>query len=220
MKKNSKIALIFGIALIIGFALWTALISFVDVKAIGPNGSSVGFSCLNGFFQEAIGVDLTLYNLTDYLSLIPLASAAAFAFMGLFQWIKRRKISRVDFDILVLGGFYIVVFAAYLLFEIISVNFRPVLIDGILESSYPSSTTMLILCIMPTAAMQISNRLKIKALRIGSISLISAFTAFMLIGRIFSGVHWITDIIGGILISGGLVSLYYSFSSLRDHDNN
>ena len=217
MKKQSKIAFITGEILLAAFALWTVLIMFVDVKAIGPNGSSVGFSSLNGFFRSIIGTNLTLYDITDWLSILPIAFALGFAALGLIQWIKRRKLSKVDYNIFVLGGFYILVLGSYLLFEILSVNFRPVLIEGVLEASYPSSTTMLVLCIMPTTAMQLWGRIKNKTLRICITSVIAAFTAFMLFGRIVSGVHWITDIIGGILISGGLVSLYYSASTLKNN---
>ena len=37
-----------------------------------------------------------------------------------------------------------------------------------------------------------------------------AFSAFMVIGRLISGVHWATDIIGSILLSAGLFMLYRS----------
>lgn len=37
-----------------------------------------------------------------------------------------------------------------------------------------------------------------------------AFSAFMVIGRMIAGVHWATDIIGSILLSAGLSSLYRS----------
>lgn len=98
--------------------------------------------------------------------------------------------------------------AAYLFFEAFAVNDRPVLIDGYPETSYPSSTTVLVLCIMPTALMQLNARIKNRRFRRCIAAALSSFTAFMVIGRLLSGVHWFADIVGGILLSAGLVLLY------------
>ena len=122
---------------------------------------------------------------------------------------------KVDFDILALGVFYIVVIAVYLLFENIVINYRPVLIDGVLEVSYPSSTTMLTLCVMPTAIMQFNKRIKNKATKKLVILISIIFTAFMVVGRILSGVHWITDIIGGLIFSAGMAVMYYSIIKMK-----
>lgn len=190
------------------FALWTALVSTVDVQAIGPNGSAVGFARLNGWIHTLTGVNMSLYVITDWLGLVPVACGFGFALLGLAQWIRRRSLGKVDFSILVLGGFYLVVLAAYLFFESVVINYRPVLIAGFLEASYPSSTTLLVLCVMPTALMQLNARIKNTMCRRWVIFAIVGFTAFMVLGRLVSGVHWFTDIAGGFLLSGGLVELY------------
>ena len=208
MKKKY---LCISISSLLAFVLWTLLVCFVDVRAIGPEGSSVGFSALNGFVHEKIGVNMYLYNITDWLGLVPIGVALGFAILGLIQLIKRKSLLRVDRSILALGVFYIIVVAVYLFFEIVVINYRPVLIEGCLEASYPSSTTMLVTCVMPSAAMQAKERIKSKALRKGVIIVIIAFIAFMVVGRLLSGVHWITDIIGGALFSLGVVMAYKSF---------
>ena len=131
-----------------------------------------------------------------------------FAILGLAQWIKRKKLAKVDRSLLVLGGFYIAVMALYILFEMVVINYRPVLIGGYLEASYPSSTTLLVMCVMPTAMMQFNARIKNKLFRRCALLIIALFIVFMVIGRLVSGVHWLTDIIGGALISAGLVMMY------------
>ena len=213
MEKKSKKRLVLGASLVVAFALWTVLARFVDVRAIGPEGSSVGFATLNGFVHGLTGVNLLLYTVTDWLGIVPIAVAIGFAALGLVQIIKRKSLWRVDRSILVLGVFYIVVMAAYVFFEMVVINYRPTLIDGHLEVSYPSSTTMLVMCVMPTAAMQLNVRIKNTVLRRCTIIAIAAFTAFMVIGRLISGVHWITDIIGGALLGAGLATTYYSVSN-------
>jgi undecaprenyl-diphosphatase len=156
-----------------------------------------------------------LYVITDWLGLVPIGVALGFAILGLVQWIKRKSLFKVDRSILALGGFYIVVMSVYILFEMVVINYRPTLIDGYLEVSYPSSTTMLVMCVMPTAMMQLRARIKNDVLRRCVMVTIAVFTAFMVIGRIVSGVHWITDIIGGAILSTGLVMLYYLVCDLE-----
>lgn len=158
---------------------------------------------------------MALYTVTDWLGLVPIAFAIGFALLGLIQWVKRKHLRQVDFSILVLGGFYLLVMAAYVLFEVFVINYRPVLINGCLEASYPSSTTMLVLCVMPTTLMQLNARIKSQTLKRWVGFGITAFILFMVIGRLLSGVHWFTDIIGGALLSAGLVMLYYSITSLE-----
>ena len=205
MEKKNRKKLCVAACLLALFAVWTLLVSFVDVRDIGPMGSSVGFASLNGFVRGLAGVNMTLYTLTDWLGLVPIATALGFAVLGLVQWIKRKNILKVDYSILALGVFYI---AAYIFFEYAVINYRPVLIDGYLEASYPSSTTMLVMCVMPTALMQFNVRIKNYVLRKCVGIAIIVFTVFTVAGRIISGVHWITDIIGGALFSAGTVTLY------------
>ncbi|MBR3893822.1 MAG: phosphatase PAP2 family protein [Clostridia bacterium] len=214
MRKNVGRNWYVAAGLLAAFVLWTVLICAVDVESIGPGGSRVGFATLNGWVHDATGVHWWLYNVTDWLGLVPFAVAFGFAILGLVQWIRRSSLRKVDRSLWVLGGFYVVVMAAYLFFEVFAVNYRPVLINGVLEISYPSSTTMLALCVMPTAAMQVCDCIKNGVLRRCLVTLIVAFTAFMVIGRLISGVHWVSDIIGGALLSAGLVILYRCFAGL------
>ena len=197
------------------FVLWTVLVCFVDVRAIGPQESSVGFATLNGYIHDLTGVNMRLYVITDWLGLVPIGVAFGFAVLGLVQWIKRKSLLKVDRSILTLGGFYIVVMVAYILFEIVVINYRPTLIGGYLEASYPSSTTMLVMCVMPTAMMQFSKRIKNDLFRRCVMFIIIAFIVFMVIGRLVSGVHWITDIIGGALFSTSIVLIYYSIGMVQ-----
>lgn len=189
-----------AIGLLLSFVLWTVAVTRIDVAPIGPNGSEVGFATLNGWFHRLTGVHMALYTITDWLGLVPIAVAFGFALLGLWQWMRRRRLCRVDTDILLLGGFYVVVIAVYLLFESVVINYRPVLIEGVLEVSYPSSTTLLTLCVMLTALRRFRRCLPA--------AIILVFTAITVVGRVLSGVHWLSDILGGMLVSGGLVLLY------------
>ena len=207
MKRKSFYS---GLGLLALFIIWTVALGFVDVGEIGPQGSSVGFATLNKMIHNITGVHMSLYIITDWLGLVPICFIMWFGILGLCEWIKRKNLFKVDFSILTLGGFYIIVMAAYIFFEMFVVNYRPILINGILEASYPSSTTMLVMCVMPTAIMQSKSRIKSNIVKKCVNILITAFIAFMVIGRLVSGVHWFTDIIGGALLSIGLVLIYHS----------
>lgn len=218
MKKGNQKIILTAICLLTAFILWTTAICFVDAQPIGPQNSTVGFATLNSYIHNLTGVHMTLYIITDWLGLVPLCFVAGFGLLGVFQLIKRKSLIKIDYNILVLGVFYIIVMTAFILFEIFPINYRPVLIEGVLEASYPSSTTLLVMCVMPTAVMQFNTRIKNKILRNTVTVLISAFITFMVAMRLGSGVHWFTDIIGGALLSLGLVMMYYYISNIKSKD--
>lgn len=208
MKKKDYVSPVASLLMLAVFVLWTLAVRFIDVKAIGPLGTSVGFAAINAFVHELTGVNMYLYHLTDWLGLVPIFVAVGFALLGIIQWIKRKKLNEVDRSLFILGGFYVVVIAVYILFEFVTVNYRPVLIGGRTEASYPSSTTLLVMCVMSTTVMQFNIRIRNTFLKKFISALIVAFIIFMVAGRLISGVHWFTDIVGAALLSSGLVMLY------------
>ena len=215
MQQRNRFALYHGLLWLLLFVFWTALVQSIDVRPIGPENSSVGLAQLNASFHQLTGVHMNLCLLTDWLSLIPAFIMLLFALVGLIQWVNRRHILKVDSDILLLGMLFLAVFAVYLLSEEFPVNYRPVLIDGFLEASYPSSTTLLILTVMPASILQVRRRVSSAPLRTALIASIASFTASMVLLRLLSGVHWLTDVIGGALISAALTELYtFSVSAL------
>ena len=208
-----------GLACLTLFALWTLLIQTVDVQPVGQAGTEIGFAALNTRFYHLTGVHMTLYHITDWLGLVPVFLCFWFGGLGLLQWMQRKRLWKVDFDILLLGIYYIIVIFAYLLFEMIPINYRPTLIDGRLEASYPSSTTLLVLSVMPTLIFQAQRRCQNTAFKKVITIVTTLFSLFMVMGRLVSGVHWLTDIIGSVFLSGGLFSVYKA-TVLRYHKEN
>ncbi len=210
MKKSEKKSLLIGSTFLAMFAVWTALIQTVDVQPLGQNGTSIGFATFNCWFHHFTGVNMAIYTITDWMGLVPVTVCLIFAGVGLVQLIKRRSLFKVDADIIILGVYFAIVFLAYAIFEMIPINYRPILIEGRMEASYPSSTTLLVLSVMSALIEQIQRRLSaIRVKRIITIATI-AFSVFMVTGRLVSGVHWFTDIVGGELLSAGLFKLYKS----------
>ncbi len=208
MKEKRN--LLTGLGLISAFVLWTVLIQCVDVQAVGQNGTKIGFADFNVWFHQLTGVHMTIYTITDWLGLVPVFICLCFGALGFVQLVKRRSLLQVDPDLTLLGVYYVIVIACYLIFEMIPINYRPVLIEGRLEASYPSSTTLLVLSVMPTLMFQVDRRAVNPPIKKAATVFVIAFSAFMAIGRIISGVHWATDIVGSVLLSAGLFMLYQS----------
>lgn len=216
MKKNGKKILITGMIMLILFAVWTVLIQTVDVQTVGQNGTDIGFASLNTWFHKTTGVHMWVYTVTDWLGLVPIFICMVFGVVGLVQLIKRRSLLKVDKDIILLGIYYILVIIGYLIFEMIPINYRPVLIEGRMEASYPSSTTLLVMSVMPTLAFQVHCRIKNTKIRYLLYAFTVLFTAFMVVGRTVAGVHWLTDIAGSVLFSLGLYLIYQGTVQLID----
>jgi len=218
MKTKERKIFTLGVALIIAFVLWTLLIQKIDVKPLGVNGTNIGFATINTCFHAVTGVNMILYAITDWLGLVPVFVCMFFGGLGLLQLIKRKSLLKVDSDIILLGIYYVIVISGYLIFEMIPINYRPILIDGFMEASYPSSTTLLVLSVMPTLVFQANRRLKNTNFKKTIIIIAEIFTIFMVVGRLTSGVHWLTDIIGSVLLSTGLFCMYKSIVLLK-HKN-
>lgn len=220
MKNNWKKVMLTGIGLTIAFVIWTVLIQTIDVRTVGVNGTEIGFAEFNCWFHELTGVHMSIYTITDWLGLVPVFICIGFGVMGLGQLIKRRSLFKVDRDIIFLGIYYVIVILGYLIFEMIPINYRPILIEGRMEASYPSSTTLLVLGVMPTLVEQLKRR--VGNVRIKKMVIIAAvgFSVFMVLGRLVSGVHWFTDIVGSVLLSAGLFCYYKSSVSLVYENKN
>ncbi len=204
MKKDFRTAAV----LLVLFVLLTVCVRLIDVRPIGPQGSAVGFAALNGAVHKLTGEHMAWYDITDILGKAALLCAAGFGGLGLYQLVTRKDLRKVDADLYVLGAFYVLVIALYAFFEVCIINYRPVLIENELEASYPSSHTMVTIFIMASAVMQFKKRLKPGTLMIAVNVLCILVMAVTVIGRFISGVHWFTDIIGGLLLGSGCVYLY------------
>ena len=210
MKKRRKEILLCGGLFAIAI-IYTLLVKYIDVQAIGPNDSLVGFATINNFMFNLTGVNMLWYDITDWWGFVPLFIAFIYAIIGFIQMIKRRSILKVDKEILGLGVYYIIVIGLYIFFETYVINYIPILMDGILEASYPSSHTLLSVCICGSSLIinkyLFKNKNFFKAENI--ISILSILV--IVIGRFISGVHWFTDIIGAILISIALLKAFYIY---------
>lgn len=207
MEKRTK-KFVCASALAVLTIVFTIFVKLVDVQAIGPENSAVGFATLNSFVSSVIGSNMKWYRITEMLGLIPIVVVLLYAIVGVVQLVKRKSLAKVDKEIINLGIFYVIVAAIYLFFEKCIINYRPILIDGVLEASYPSSHTMLAIFVCVSAI--IVNRSLIKNSNLRKILdvFLSIIGVAIVFGRVISGVHWCTDIVAGALFSITLVEFF------------
>lgn len=206
MKKATKL-LILGLCLLLAFGVFTLVVMKVDVRPIGPEGSKVGLGAINEFCMNKIGYHPDLYDFTEGLGYGVLMVAAALALLGLSQMLKNKSL-KMERELWFLVALYAAVAVCYVAFEIFVVNCRPVLMDGKLEASYPSSHTMLAVCIMGSALCYLKKKIPCARCRRVPALLGMLLLVLVVAGRAASGVHWITDIFASLLLSGGLLALY------------
>lgn len=206
MKKKFLASGILGLA----FIILIILVCTYDVAHIGPFGTAVGFSTLNKAVHETFPFAELWYDVSEILGYLPIATAGAFVLLGVYQTIKRKSLLKVDKKLIGLGGLYAMMVLMYAWFELVIINYRPVVMPGeiAVEASFPSSHTMLACVIMGGAFVILKDYIKIKWLRVTLQSLCVALALVTVVARFLSGVHWLTDIVGGVLISLTLVTFY------------
>lgn len=195
------------------FAGLVFLLGIYDVAPIGPDGTSVGFSTINKAVHDFTGVNMFWYEITDCIGYFALLICALFGLAGLIQLVQRKSLLKVDRTILGLGVFYVIVLGLYVLFEKFIINYRPIIMPGASapEASFPSSHTMLIITVMASTSLVIGQYVRNRFLK-GLVTVLCYIVILVTVcGRMYCGVHWFTDIAGGVLLSITLVELFSAF---------
>ncbi len=209
-KKWFKIS----VCLLIVAVIYTVLVKYVDVKAIGPGDTKVGFAIMNKWFKDLIGYNKLFYTVSKYAGVIPFGFCAYYGLMGLIELIKKKSFKKVNYRYYILACFYAIFVALYFFFEKVIINYRPIVVDGVIEASYPSTHTLLAICLCGTSL--IVSKLLIKNNTLRMLADIAAWLLMVVIvfARLISGVHWLSDIIGGIIISLTYLS-FFKLSLIR-----
>lgn len=209
MSKNKENLLKTGFLFLL-FVLFTLIVKYVGLSPIGPEKSEVGLAFINEWFHNLFGFNNIFYKLSKYLGYFPFLFVLFYGCLGLKQLIDKKSLKKVDKKIIYLGCFYVLMGLFYIFFEKVIINYRPVLLEGDLEASYPSSHTILAVCICISSIIMNRYYLKKDLLKYVNVSTV-VLMLLIVVGRLFSGVHWLTDIVGGLLLSSALCYLFYTF---------
>ena len=213
MKKKSLIQFV---AVTLIAVVFTVLVKIVDVGFVSSTGSLVGFSSVNIPFSQKFGFNPIFYKVSEVLGYLIFLVIAVFAFIGFYQLIKRKSLMKVDKDLYALAITYVFTFALYIFFDkVLVINLRPIIMAGesIAEPSFPSSHTLLAVSVLGTAISE-CGKIRKKSFRVSLVIVLAILMGATVLSRLFSGVHWVTDIIAGILWGEVMMTLYQLFSAL------
>lgn len=213
MRKKSLIQFV---AVTLIAVVFTVLVKIVDVGFVSSTGSLVGFSSVNIPFSQKFGFNPIFYKVSEVLGYLIFLVIAVFAFIGCYQLIKRKSLMKVDKDLYALAITYVFTFALYIFFDkVLVINLRPIIMAGesIAEPSFPSSHTLLAVSVLGTAISE-CGKIRRKSFRVSLVIVLAILMGATVLSRLFSGVHWVTDIIAGILWGEVMMTLYQLFSEL------
>jgi undecaprenyl-diphosphatase len=196
-------------------------VKFLDVAAIGPENTSIGFSTINWWLHNLTGVNMTWYKVSNITGYLAIAFALAVWIIAIIQLIKRKSFAKIDKEIAWASILYIVLALVYFFFKVVVINYRPIIMPGDLhvEGSFPSSHTLFAWTIYTSLIFLIKKYVTKKNLKVILEILVWLIIAVTLVGRILSGAHWGTDILGGILIGNALVIGYSAILVYNDIKN-
>ncbi len=205
MKKKFLTAGIFAAL----FIVLTISLCIFDVEAIGPESSKIGLSHFNNAVFTFFGTNKTWDKITDVLIAIAIVGALSlFAYVA-YLAVKRKKADR---NFIALFGLYTATGIFYLLFEkIIAINYRPILEDGKLAVSYPSTHTLLACVFMWSTAIMLGRFVEKRAVRRSLQAACIILSFIIAYGRIFAGMHWMTDVHGAFFLAAALVFCFWGF---------
>ena len=206
MKKK----LITAVICLLLFLLLIVLLKTVDVAAIGPENTEIGLAQINDAIHAATGVNMLWYKLTNYLGIVSILVGLCFALFGLIQLIRRKSLKKVDRELYALGGLYVILAVLYVLFEVAAINMRPIIMpgDAHVEASFPSSHTMLVFTILGSVMIVLNKYISNRSLRGLLQAVCGVLILVAVLGRLISGVHWFTDVLGSVFISAALLFLF------------
>ncbi len=206
--KTRKATFVQPVIMLTVFLLFTILTAMVDYKPIGPRGSEVGLAAVNGFLHSYFGYNDLFYVLSKLLGYICFLIPVVNLGVAIRDIYRKKSLFKVGPD--VIGAFcvYVLMALCYILFDTVVLNCRPVLMDGQLEASYPSSHTLLAVTLTLTAALQLNFRDRNLERKSRNQKILAALGILVVVTRFLSGVHWFTDIVGGVLLGLTLAALY------------
>lgn len=210
MENINKKHLFATLAMFFAFVVFMILSMLVDVRNIAADGSNVGFGAINSGFFSLTGYSDFWYTFSELLGSVNLGIAFGFALVGVVQLVKRKSLKKIDYEIYLLAVLYLVTIILYVLFDkLIVINNRPVVLDGEIEASFPSSHTMLAIVVLVSAYLMFSKYLVHKEKLAKTCKIVTiVLMAVSIVSRTLSGVHWLTDIVGGVLLGTALVMAF------------
>ena len=145
--------------------------------------------------------------ITNIILAISILTLAIFVCLGIYQWVTRKSLKKVDPELLWMPLPLALMALTYLIFEYIFVlNTRP---NGSGEPSFPSTHVMVVTTIFFLVTMILPKYVKNKTARVILEVLMVIMIGLNATGRVLANMHWPVDVIGGIAFAFIFTEIYY-----------
>lgn len=212
MKKNIlNFSITAGLFLV--FAIFTILVKFVDTSVVATTGTQIGLSSINKPLFDFFGANETWGTISTLLFVIAGVVVLTLATIAVVEMIKSKSLFKINHKLLLVALLYVLTAIFYVIFEFVIINYRPLLDEGLIKASYPSSHTLLICVVCLSACLIVPDYIKSNPLKITITTILCLISVLAPITRLLAGMHWFTDVVASIILSLALVMLYYSTSS-------
>ena len=146
-------------------------------------------------------------KISDIILISSLMVLVVFAVLGLYQWIKRKSLAKVDKPLLWMILPLVLMAITYYIFDHFLIwNTRP---NGSGEPSFPSTHVMVVATIFFCIAIILPRYVRSKAMCIVIDLLMLLLLVSVCVGRVAANMHWISDVIGGIIFAIIFSTIYY-----------
>lgn len=145
--------------------------------------------------------------ITDVIVASAIAVVVVFACLGLYQWVSRKSLKKVDPQLLWMPLPLAIMAVVYFIFEkLIVLNVRP---NGSGEPSFPSTHVMITATVFFITMLIIPKYVKQKSLRIILEVIMVIMIILICIGRVLANMHWPIDVVGGVGFAFIFAEIYY-----------
>lgn len=213
--SETKKGLCITIVSLVLFNILMILLCFVNVKEVEPFGK-IGLYGFNNTYRHDYNKTLDIISdVLLYLSIAAFVAAVVYFAYGLIK----NKFKKVDYRLLVYFIITVCVVITYLIFDhVVKLNNRPNIIDGELEGSFPSTHVLMATYLLLPLTTLFFKEGREKDTKKIDLDTIVTTIAFVIIGamfvlRLWSGMHWMTDCIGGVLLGVFYFGFYYFITS-------
>lgn len=197
-----------AVILTIIFISYTLVIKFVDVQTEGE--ITVGLGTINFWWRDLVGLSLVWNYISNVVAILVLFQVGLLLLWQFVILLRRKKIGQLAKHWWMFDVSLVILVSCYFLFEVLIINYRPIVINGVVDSSYPSSHVLLFCTVIPLVVRTVFR--ENKSWRWLSFVMCVGLLVLGVIARLLSGYHWLTDITGGVLL-GIVINVWYQLFS-------
>ena len=195
-----------AVACTVIFILFTIMVTALDGQTV--DGHRLGLATMNGWWRDLVGVNAAWRVVSDVVAVGTVFGAVGLLIVQIVAVVRGRGLRPVVRDWWGVDLVLISLGICYGLFQIVVINYRPLLMHGVAEASYPSSHVLLFATVWPLLILTLWRMTKRRWVRVTVMVVGMMVMLAGIVARALSGYHWLSDLVGGVLLGVTLVAWY------------